>query len=108
MAPIRILIADDHQIVAQALSDVLGHEPDLDVVGIALDGDDAYPLRDAYVKNLATNEMVVASRVDWAGGKVANAGAAASHAATTATARSAATTASRTGTVHASNRRCAA
>jgi two-component system response regulator NreC len=41
VAPIRILIADDHQIVAQALSDVLGHEPDLEVVGIALDGDDA-------------------------------------------------------------------
>ncbi|GIW07410.1 MAG: DNA-binding response regulator [Dehalococcoidia bacterium] len=37
-APIRVLIADDHQLVAQALSDVLSHEPDFHVVGLAYDG----------------------------------------------------------------------
>ncbi|MCL6647943.1 MAG: response regulator transcription factor [Chloroflexi bacterium] len=40
-APIRVLIADDHQIVAQALSDVLSHDPELEVVGVAYDGESA-------------------------------------------------------------------
>lgn len=40
-APIRVLIADDHQLVAQALSDVLSHEPDFEVVGVAYDGESA-------------------------------------------------------------------
>ncbi|MCS6802256.1 MAG: response regulator transcription factor [Chloroflexota bacterium] len=40
-APIRVLIADDHQLVAQALRDVLSHEPDLEVVGVAYDGESA-------------------------------------------------------------------
>jgi len=53
-----------------------------DVVGFVssatqLDPDDPDPARDAYVKNLATNEIQVASRLDGAGGKVANAYAAA-------------------------------
>ena len=53
-----------------------------DVVGFissatVLDPDDPDPARDAYVKNLATNEIEVASRADGANGKVANAGAAA-------------------------------
>ena len=43
----------------------------------ALDPDDPNPTRDAYVKNLATNEIQVASRLDGANGKVANAGVAA-------------------------------
>ncbi|HVG74653.1 MAG TPA: hypothetical protein VM824_04680, partial [Thermoleophilaceae bacterium] len=52
-----------------------------DVVGFVssatqLDPDDPDPARDAYVKNLATNEIQVASRLDGAGGKVANAYAA--------------------------------
>ena len=42
-----------------------------------LDPDDSNPARDAYVKNLATNEIQVASRVGGATGKVANASAAA-------------------------------
>ncbi|MET0614449.1 MAG: hypothetical protein ABW142_03310 [Thermoleophilaceae bacterium] len=45
--------------------------------GTSLDPDDPDPTRDAYVKNLATNEIQVASRADGANGKVANAGAAA-------------------------------
>ncbi|MFN8535242.1 MAG: response regulator transcription factor [Dehalococcoidia bacterium] len=40
-APVRVLVADDHQTVAQALSEVLDHEADLEVVGIAFDGDSA-------------------------------------------------------------------
>jgi Tol biopolymer transport system component len=42
-----------------------------------LDPDDTDPTRDAYVKNLATNQMQVVSRRDGAAGKVANASAAA-------------------------------
>jgi Tol biopolymer transport system component len=41
-----------------------------------LDPDDSDPTRDAYVKNLATNEIQVASRVGGATGKVANSAAA--------------------------------
>ncbi len=53
-----------------------------DVVGFvssatALDPEDPNPTRDAYVKNLVTNEIQVASRLDGANGKVANAGVAA-------------------------------
>ena len=53
-----------------------------DVVGSSrrrhrLDPDDTDPTRDAYVKNLATNTIQVASRTDGASGTVANAGAAA-------------------------------
>jgi Tol biopolymer transport system component len=42
----------------------------------ALDPDDTDPARDAYVKNLATSTIQVASRTDGTGGAVANAGAA--------------------------------
>ena len=42
-----------------------------------LDPDDTDPRRDAYVKNLATSTIQVASRTDGTGGTVANAGAAA-------------------------------
>ena len=42
-----------------------------------LDPDDPNPTRDAYVKNLATNEIQVASRLDGANGTVANVGVAA-------------------------------
>ena len=44
-ASIRVLIADDHQLVAQALRDVLSHEPDFEVVGVAYNGESA--VRDA-------------------------------------------------------------
>ena len=43
----------------------------------ALDPDDTNPARDAYVKNLVTNEIQVASRADGTDGAVSNAGAAA-------------------------------
>ena len=45
--------------------------------GTVLDPDDSDPTRDAYVKNLVTNQIQVASRADGANGKVANGGAAA-------------------------------
>lgn len=41
MAPIRILIADDHVIVREGIRTLLGSEPDMQVVGEAADGADA-------------------------------------------------------------------
>ena len=41
MAPIRILIADDHVIVREGIRTLLGSVPDMQVVGEAADGADA-------------------------------------------------------------------
>lgn len=39
--PIRLLIADDHTLVRQGLSQICGAEPDIEVVGQAADGQEA-------------------------------------------------------------------
>jgi DNA-binding NarL/FixJ family response regulator len=39
--PIRILIADDHEVVRRGLALLLKQEPDLDVIGEARDGQEA-------------------------------------------------------------------
>ena len=39
--PVRILIADDHRIVRAGLAGLLGSRPELDVVGLASDGEEA-------------------------------------------------------------------
>jgi DNA-binding NarL/FixJ family response regulator len=44
MAPIRILVADDHQVVREGTRRMLDREPDLDVVGEAADGIEAVAL----------------------------------------------------------------
>lgn len=41
MKKIRLLIADDHEIVRMGLSALLDSEPDIEVVGEAVDGDEA-------------------------------------------------------------------
>jgi len=41
---VRVLIADDHRLFAEALSSILAGEPDLEVVGIAGDGNSALDL----------------------------------------------------------------
>ena len=38
--PVRVLIADDHAILREGLADLLGEQPDIEVVGQAVDGDD--------------------------------------------------------------------
>src|ERR1700722_7543376 len=40
-APVRVLIADDHKIVREGLVSLLGLLPGIEVVGAAIDGDDA-------------------------------------------------------------------
>jgi two-component system NarL family response regulator len=40
-APIRVLIADDHRLFAEALEAILETEPEIEVVGRARDGEEA-------------------------------------------------------------------
>ena len=39
--PIRILIADDHQLLRQGIRNFLSLEPDFEIVGEAADGEEA-------------------------------------------------------------------
>jgi len=39
--PIRVLIADDHRLFAEALESILAAEPEIEVVGRARDGEEA-------------------------------------------------------------------
>jgi CheY-like chemotaxis protein/two-component sensor histidine kinase len=41
---IRVMLADDHAVVRQGLAQLLGNEPDIDVVGMAADGEEAVEL----------------------------------------------------------------
>jgi two-component system invasion response regulator UvrY len=42
--PVRVLIADDHPVVRQGLKSMLSSDPEVDVVGEARDGDEAFDL----------------------------------------------------------------
>jgi DNA-binding NarL/FixJ family response regulator len=42
--PVRVLIADDHPVVRQGLKSMLASDPEVDVVGEARDGDEAFDL----------------------------------------------------------------
>ena len=43
-APVRVLIADDHPVVRQGLKMMLSSDPEVDVVGEARDGDEAFEM----------------------------------------------------------------
>jgi two-component system invasion response regulator UvrY len=43
-APIRVIIADDHPVVRQGLKAMLNSDPEVDVVGEARDGDEAFDM----------------------------------------------------------------
>jgi DNA-binding NarL/FixJ family response regulator len=43
-APVRVLIADDHPVVRQGLRMMLNNDPEVDVVGEARDGDEAFDM----------------------------------------------------------------
>jgi len=42
--PVRVLIADDHPVVRQGLKMMLSNDPEVDVVGEARDGDEAFDM----------------------------------------------------------------
>lgn len=67
---IRVLIADDDQGVRETLARVMGQEPDLDVVGIAADADEAVDMARDRIPDVALLDV----RMPKGGGKRAAAG----------------------------------
>lgn len=51
--PIRVIIADDHKRVRQGARELLDRQPDIDVVGEAVDGEEAVELVDAVLPDVA-------------------------------------------------------
>ena len=41
MSPIRVVLADDHRVVLEGLEQLLGHEPEFDLVATCIDGQEA-------------------------------------------------------------------
>jgi DNA-binding NarL/FixJ family response regulator len=75
--PVRVLIADDHELFAEGLAELLATDPDVEVVGRAADGVEAVALTAAHRPDLvlmdvemprldgisATREITAAGRV---------------------------------------------
>lgn len=57
MVPIRVLIADDHQVVREGTRRMLEREPDIEVVGEAADGAEVVRLVDALVPDIVVMDM---------------------------------------------------
>ena len=55
--PIRVLIVDDHPVVRKGLASFLGNEPDLEVVGAAVDGEEALKLADEHVPEVVLMDL---------------------------------------------------
>jgi DNA-binding NarL/FixJ family response regulator len=58
-APIRVLIADDHQIVREGLRTVLAQEPELAVVGDAASGEEAVAMARALEPDVVLMDLVM-------------------------------------------------
>lgn len=54
---IRVLVADDHAIIREGLSVMLGNQPDMEVVGIAANGRDAIRLVDEHEPDVAVMDI---------------------------------------------------
>lgn len=54
---IRVLVADDHAIIREGLSVMLGNQPDMEVVGIASNGRDAIRLVDEHEPDVAVMDI---------------------------------------------------
>ena len=55
--PIRVLIVDDHPVVRRGLASFLANEPDLVVVGAAVDGEEALKLADEHVPEVVLMDL---------------------------------------------------
>lgn len=55
MRPVRVLLIDDHEIVRAGIKTLIGHEPDIEVVGTASSGEDGLSM----VDHLAPEIVVV-------------------------------------------------
>jgi len=55
--PIRVLIVDDHPVVRKGLASFLANEPDLVVVGAAVDGEEALKLADEHVPEVVLMDL---------------------------------------------------
>src|SRR5215510_2247771 len=54
---IRVLVADDHAIIREGLSVMLGNQPDMEVVGIAANGREAIRLVDEHEPDVAVMDI---------------------------------------------------
>lgn len=57
MTRIRILVADDHSMLCEALSSLLGREPDMEVVGVAHDGPETVALTEKLRPDIAIVDL---------------------------------------------------
>jgi len=57
MKKIRILIADDHPVVREGLAGMLAGQPDFEVVGVAINGDNAVELFDKHKPDVTLMDL---------------------------------------------------
>ncbi len=57
MKKIRILIADDHPVVREGLAGMLAGQPDFEVVGVAINGDNALELFDKHTPDVTLMDL---------------------------------------------------
>lgn len=57
MSKIRVLIADDHQVVREGLERVVAHEPDMRVAALAADGEEALRAVSEHAPHVAVVDM---------------------------------------------------
>ncbi|HUZ68654.1 MAG TPA: response regulator transcription factor [Candidatus Saccharimonadales bacterium] len=56
-AAIRVMIVDDHPVVRKGLASFLGHEPDIEVVGLADSGEQALEMADELLPDIVLMDL---------------------------------------------------
>jgi DNA-binding NarL/FixJ family response regulator len=57
--PIRVLIADDHEVVRMGIAKLIENRPDMEVVGLARDGAEAIALSDEHAPDVVLMDLVM-------------------------------------------------